>query len=195
MPVKVAWLGLLGSHPVMLPCAWAWPAGPWFGFVGAPVKVTGTLETCVQLPVGGGFDLAGQLTRDPAAIAAANRMLPIGFWKGSGLALMLDLLAALLSGGNATHQITPDPLKETGLSQVFIACEPSLLDHGNEETQVVDQIIEYLHGAQAAGSEKVRYPGERTLEIRNQNLAQGIPVEPEVWQVIRALTDGMAEVK
>ena len=137
-----------------------------------------------QLPVFGGFDLNGQLTRDATAIEASNRLLPIGFWKGSGLALMLDLLAALLSGGLATHQIAPESLKETGLSQVFLAFDPSLIDQGSENGKVADQIIQYVQGAPASNEEKVRYPGQRTLEIRKQNLAEGIPVEPQVWQQI-----------
>src|SRR5438094_9519275 len=37
-----------------------------------------------QLPVAGGFDSQGRLTRDPAAIEASQRALPIGYWKGSG---------------------------------------------------------------------------------------------------------------
>src|SRR5258705_6700051 len=82
----------------------------------------GTLESYRMggelLPVLGGFDLEGELSRDAGAIEASGRSLPIGYWKGSGLALMLDSLAALLSGGDATHQITPDSYKETGLSQV-----------------------------------------------------------------------------
>jgi 3-dehydro-L-gulonate 2-dehydrogenase len=146
----------------------------------------GTLESYrrrgEQLPVIGGFDLDGQLTRDAGAIEAAARPLPIGFWKGSGLALMLDLLAALLSGGNATHQITPDSLQETGLSQVFLVFDLALIDRGSDSDQVVNQIIEYVHGAGSSSDEKVRYPGERTLEIRKQNLEQGIPVEPQIWQ-------------
>jgi 3-dehydro-L-gulonate 2-dehydrogenase len=139
------------------------------------------------LPVAGGFDRDGHLTRDAGSIEAANRLLPIGFWKGSGLALMLDLLAALLSGGNATHQIAPEPLKETGLSQVFLAFDLSSIDQANENTKLVDQVIQYVQGAEAVSEEKVRYPGQRTLEVRKQNLAEGIPVEPGVWQQIQAL--------
>ncbi len=60
------------------------------------------------LPVDGGFDAEGQLTRDPAAIEATQRLLPIGYWKGSGLAVALDMIAAMLSLGNATHQIDTD---------------------------------------------------------------------------------------
>ena len=67
------------------------------------------------LPMDGGFDSNGQLTRVPGDIEASNRPLPIGFWKGSGLALMLDLVAALLSGGKATHQIATVPERENGL--------------------------------------------------------------------------------
>ena len=78
-----------------------------------------------QLPVDGGYDAAGNLTRDPAAIEATRRLLPIGFWKGSGLAIVLDVIAALLSGGRATFQVPTDPERETGLSQVFIAFSPS----------------------------------------------------------------------
>src|SRR5438309_6740917 len=57
------------------------------------------------LPVDGGFDTQGRLTRDPGEIEKSNRPLPIGYWKGSGLALMLDLVAGILSGGQTTHQI------------------------------------------------------------------------------------------
>ena len=57
------------------------------------------------LPVDGGFDTAGNLTRDAAAIEASQRPLPVGYWKGSGLALALDMMAAMLSGGLATHRI------------------------------------------------------------------------------------------
>ena len=48
-----------------------------------------------QLPVNGGYDLEGNLTRDPKAIEASGRALPIGYWKGSGLALPVRRTAAL----------------------------------------------------------------------------------------------------
>src|SRR5437899_797526 len=75
------------------------------------------------LPVEGGFDSAGNLTRDPAAIEVSKRPLPIGYWKGSGLSLLLDMVAALLSGGCATHQISADSERETEISQVFLAID------------------------------------------------------------------------
>jgi len=140
-----------------------------------------------QLPVEGGFDSRGQLTRDPAAIEASQRALPIGYWKGSGLALMLDMVAALLSGGRATHQVPADTERETKLSQVFIAFNPPSVDQFATSVSLADQIVEHLQAPPLAAREEVRYPGKRVLETRKENLANGIPVDPSIWRAVQAL--------
>ena len=139
-----------------------------------------------QLPVIGGYDLNGQLTRDAGAIEESKRPLPIGYWKGSGLALLLDLMAAMLSGGQATHQIPADPERETGLSQVFIAINLAALDQNNLAAQVADQIIESLQAPRTG--ESVRYPGENVAQTRRENLQQGIPVEQSAWDELRSFS-------
>jgi len=139
------------------------------------------------LPVDGGFDLQGKLTRDAAAIETSNRPLPIGFWKGSGLALMLDLLATLLSGGKASYQIEPIPERETMVSQVFIAIDPSCLDSTGAVSRVADQIIENFQLPLHSTGPCLRYPGYRVLQTRKENLAKGIPVEPAIWQQLQAV--------
>jgi 3-dehydro-L-gulonate 2-dehydrogenase len=139
------------------------------------------------LPVNGGFDAAGQLTRDAAAIESSGRLLPIGYWKGSGLALMLDLLAGLLSGGQFTHQIPPDSEKEARLSQVFIAFDVNSVATSEVAAQMAEQVINSFQSESRAEGERVRYPGQHVLETRNQNLAYGIPVEPSIWEKIQAM--------
>src|SRR2546423_4452509 len=140
-----------------------------------------------QLPVEGGFDSQGQLTRDPAAIEASQRALPIGYWKGSGLALMLDMVAALLAGGRATDQVPADTERETKLSQVFIAFDPPSVDQFATSVSLADQIVEHLQAPPLAAGEEVRYPGKRVLETRKENLANGIPVDPSIWRAVQAL--------
>ena len=136
------------------------------------------------LPVAGGFDAAGALTNDPAAIEASRRPLPIGFWKGSGLALMLDLVAAVLSGGRATHQVPIGPDAETGLSQVFIAFDVS--GDADAASRIADEVIRFTQQP-SAGADRVRYPGERTLETRLRSMTQGVIVEPSIWEEVRSL--------
>lgn len=140
------------------------------------------------LPVEGGFDAAGNLTRDPGAIERSQRLLPIGFWKGSGLAVMLDLIAAMTSMGKATHQIANDPLRETGLSQMFIAIDPRTLGDTERVQQVADEVVNSLHHSQPAEQGKpVRYPGENTIRLRDENRKLGLPIDESVWVKIRRM--------
>jgi 3-dehydro-L-gulonate 2-dehydrogenase len=133
------------------------------------------------LPMDGGFDQDGNLTRDPGVIEVSQRLLPVGYWKGSGLAVVLDAIAAMLSLGKATHQITPDSLRETRLSQVFLALNPGAV--GRDGDGVIEGIVESLH--RCAGSKGgARYPGERTAQIREENMRLGLPVEEGVWAEI-----------
>jgi 3-dehydro-L-gulonate 2-dehydrogenase len=59
-----------------------------------------------ELPIAGGYDSKGNLTADPTSILETQRILPMGYWKGSGLSLLLDILSTILSGGLSTKQIT-----------------------------------------------------------------------------------------
>jgi len=141
--------------------------------------LAGYRERGETLPVDGGFDATGRMTRDPAAIEASQRPLPVGYWKGSGLALVLDLIAATLSGGLATHQIPNDPERETGISQVFLAFDPTTLGPAEAASQIADAIVA------SAGS---RYPGERAVQLRAENLALGVPVDPAVWREVQEIS-------
>jgi 3-dehydro-L-gulonate 2-dehydrogenase len=124
------------------------------------------------LPVVGGFDADGQPSTDARAILDSKRLLPIGYWKGSGLALLLDLLGAGLSGGRATCEIDPDPDRETGLSQVFIAFA--------QVEPVADAALAHFHGE----AHDARLPGERVLAARARSLRDGVEVDERVWQEI-----------
>src|SRR5579859_1332581 len=138
-----------------------------------------------KLPVDGGFDSAGNLTRDPAAIESSKRPLPIGYWKGSGLALVLDLIGAALSGGSATYQIPTEPERETKLSQVFIAISPDALPKGAASSTIAEIVVSFQLPKSGEGT-RVRYPGERVLETRKENLAKGLPVDPQIWREVQS---------
>jgi Malate/L-lactate dehydrogenases len=152
----------------------------------------GTLESYrkrgEQLPVDGGFDEAGNLTRDPGAIEKSWRPLPIGYWKGSGLTIVLDMIAAVMALGQATHQLANDPLLETAISQIFIALNPQALGPTEHTDQIADEIVASVHNARpATDGRQVRYPGEQTMRIREENKRLGLPVEQPVWDQILAM--------
>ncbi len=141
----------------------------------------------LPLPVDGGFDVAGNLTKDAAAIEASQRALPIGYWKGSGLSLVLDMMAAMLAGGKATYQIPRESVRETGSSQIFLAIDPGSVGNAYEMNRIADGIIDFLHEAMPVDPKQpVRYPGEQTVQLRDENMRLGVPVDPEIWKRISA---------
>jgi 3-dehydro-L-gulonate 2-dehydrogenase len=137
-----------------------------------------------QLPVPGGFDEEGNMTTDPATIEKSFKGLPIGYWKGSGLSLALDLIVSVLALGKATWQIGQQE-SEYGLSQIFIAIN---LDKvvGEEAAQLhINSIIDNLHQATPIQEDgKVYYPGERTLLTRKENMEKGVPVDAKYWEQV-----------
>lgn len=140
------------------------------------------------LPFPGGFDEQGELTRDPAAIERTQRALPIGLWKGSGLAFVLDVLAAMLADGRATYEIPADPLQEVGQSQIFIAMAPSALTAIEELDRIAAGAIDLLHAATPIEPGRIaRYPGEGTLRIREESMRLGVAVDDAAWNALKKL--------
>jgi len=137
-----------------------------------------------QLPLPGGYDKHGNLTTDPAAIMESWRPLPIGYWKGAGLSLLLDILATILSGGNSTATITAQGA-EQNLSQVFIAVDLTRLHNYSSIGESIKAIIaDYIRATPAKEGDKIRYPGESVVATRNENLQRGVPILKATWEKV-----------
>ena len=139
------------------------------------------------LPVAGGFNKAGDLTNNPNEILATTRPLPVGYWKGAGLSLLLDILATVLSGGFAVHEITKKEA-EFGLSQVFITIDFAKAGQASSISRMVDAIITDYKSSEPADKESaILYPGERVLQTRKRNTENGIPVLKSIWDEVLKL--------
>ena len=137
-----------------------------------------------KLPVTGGYDKNGNLTNDPSLILESLRTLPIGFWKGSGLSFVLDVMAAILSDGLAVHQVAQEE-DEISCSQIFITIDPKKLTGYNEKDNVIDEIVKDLKSSAKINQDsQISYPGERAVNIRKENSEKGIPVSESVWNEI-----------
>lgn len=127
------------------------------------------------LPVVGGVDASGKPTTDADAILNGGHAIPIGFWKGSGLAIVLDALAAILADGADTASLEAGG-DDPGVSQVFIAFQPRHLG-GRAAAQRTTEILNQL----AANNPQSRYPGAAALEHRRRSESEGIHVRDDIW--------------
>jgi 3-dehydro-L-gulonate 2-dehydrogenase len=142
-----------------------------------------------KLPYPGGFDDDGQLTDDPGTIEATRRILPMGYWKGSGFAVMLDLLSALFSGGLTTAGVDRKNLGSCGsCCQVFIAIDPlKINDQAFVDNALAETIQQLRDSVPAAENGNINYPGERSIQTREENMRLGIPVDDGVWAKVKEL--------
>jgi 3-dehydro-L-gulonate 2-dehydrogenase len=134
-----------------------------------------------RLPLPGGYDKEGNLSYDAAEILESQRLLPIGFWKGSGLSLVLDLLATVLSQGNSTAKITQSTT-ESSVSQVFICIKA---DHNEHTTQLIEDIISYAKSSRPVKEgQPIFYPGENALLTRQKSMEKGVWVDEKIWETV-----------
>ena len=141
----------------------------------------GKIEDCrlrgVQLPVPGGYDTKGEHdNRVPTEIEKTWRVLPMGYWKGSGLSIVLDLIATVLTNGNSVQKIGTFG-DEIGLTQIMIAVDPTKFNTVEETDAIVEEILADVKSSEPIkeGGE-VYYPGELELKNIKENKEQGIPV-------------------
>lgn len=140
-----------------------------------------------QLPVHGGYDTKGNLTTDPAEIEKSWRVLPMGYWKGSGYSIMLDAVATVLSNGNSVERIGTFG-DEIGLTQVMIAIDPSKMNDTETTNEIATKIANDINSSlPVTEGGKVFYPGEIEWNTRKENLEKGIPVHDDVWEKIKSL--------
>ncbi|MEP2056359.1 MAG: Ldh family oxidoreductase, partial [Maribacter litoralis] len=140
-----------------------------------------------ELPFEGGWDNNNNLSKDPKAIIDSGRALPVGYWKGSALSMVLDMLATLLSAGNSSYKIRLEE-KETSLSQVFLCIDPTTFSDTELQDKLLNEIIQFTHDSTPmTEGDHTFYPGERTLAKRAKSLKEGMQVNTEIWEEIHQL--------
>jgi len=136
------------------------------------------------LPAGVGVDRDGQPTTDPNAVLEGGALLPFGGHKGSSIAMMMEVMAAGLGGGDFSFEV--DWSRHKGAATPRTAQTIILIDPARGQTRDFAARIELLIAAiHAAGQD--RLPGDRRYANRRDALAKGVPLAPEALAELRQL--------
>lgn len=126
----------------------------------------------------GPFEMEG--TRDHAQGKGAIRAF--GEHKGSGLALICELLGGSLTGTSATG---PDKRFANGMLAIYI--DPKKIDAADFFDADMTRYIDYFKNTKPAqGVEQVLIPGEPEAKLRAERTANGVPLPDETWAAIVA---------
>ena len=121
------------------------------------------------------------------AITDPNRsgegiLLPMGEYKGAGLALMLGLLGGVLNGaafGRDVVDFNADDTSETNTGHFMVAIDVArFLPLEAFKAEVDRHIGEFRASKRLPGVEAIRLPGDRRSECRAERLRDGVPIAP-----------------
>ena len=129
------------------------------------------------LPPGWALDSEGRETVDPE-VALKGLLTPMGGAKGSGLALVIDVLCGVLSGSkwlSGVGHLYSGVETPQGIGHVFGAINIEAFMKREEFLKIMDEYVETVHGCpKADGVDRIYVPGEieylKTLESRKEGV-------------------------
>jgi LDH2 family malate/lactate/ureidoglycolate dehydrogenase len=151
--------------------------------------ILGARERGEPLPPGVAVTAAGEPTTDPVE-AIAGMVMPIGGHRGSGLAIMWEVLTGVLAGGSVAPDVggLQPADRPMGLSMFLLAIDPAISMRSETFTERVDLLIDRIHASPSAeGVAGVRVPGERGNELAERNRRDGVPVPAERAERLRVI--------
>ena len=126
------------------------------------------------------------MTEDPKAALEAMRLLPLGgapetgSHKGFGLALAIDILSGIVSGGPTGRQLASAEASRqevAGIGHFVIAIRLRAFTPWIKFRNRIKDMMRELTSSPAKGAPRVYYPGEAEYEIEQERRASGIPID------------------
>ena len=184
---------LLGTNPIAV----AVPAGEEKPIVldmstslVARGKIRFAALTGKEIPLGWATDAAGEPTTD-AQKALKGSLEPIGGAKGSGLALIVDLLCGVLTGSCLTGDVKTivDVSGPARTGHIFGAIDVARFIGADLFKQNVDAVIRRIKGLPARAGHQVFLPGEIEYDLAARRTREGVPLAEEVARNLNALAN------
>ncbi len=200
-PIVAPWQGRegrFGTNPICMAVPWREGLAnePWLlDMATTTVAANKIFKSHVNkessIPAGWAMDKDGVPTTDTEA-AYAGLLMPLGGYKGSGLAMMVEILCGALSGGAMSTEL--GGLRTRGkrfrTSQLYMAIDVRRMQP--EFSERIDWLIGHVKSAKpAVGYDEVLVANEPELRTRRKRLAEGIPIPDGTWE---ALVKGAAKV-
>ena len=158
--------------------------------VAAYGKVKAKAAKGEMMPEGWMIDRQGRPLTDPKR-AEEGFLLPIGGYKGYGLALVVGILAGTLNGaamGRDVVDFNKDDVTRTNTGQAIVAIDPAAFGDIAAFKASIDRLIGDLRSSERMpGVDRIRLPGENSHALREVNAREGIPVASSLLRTLDEL--------
>ena len=144
-------------------------------------KIRVAAKTGKKIPVGVALDKFGKPTTD-AKKALLGVQLPLGGFRGSGLAWMVDILSGVMTGANHGGKVK-DPFDDfsgpQNVGHMFIAIKPNLFV-GNFSQRIKENIKRVKRLPKIKGVKEILYPGQNKFKRFKKNLNKKIYISESI---------------
>jgi LDH2 family malate/lactate/ureidoglycolate dehydrogenase len=145
-----------------------------------------------MMPEGWMIDREGKPLTDPRR-ASEGFLLPIGGYKGYGLALVVGLLAGTLNGaamGREVIDFNQDAASPTNTGQAIVAIDPAAFGDPAQFKAAVDKLVRDLRASERMpGVDAIRVPGDRSHAIAAAQRTEGIAIAASLMQTLDRLAE------
>ena len=117
-------------------------------------------------------------------------LLPIGGYKGSGLNIMIGLLAGTMNGayfGKDVVDFNADPKAMTNTGQFFLALDPTRFMPMAQFGKKANETLDYLRATKPMPGQKVKMPGDERAVRQVERSSKGIAISPPLMKNLDAL--------
>ncbi|HKW81554.1 MAG TPA: malate/lactate/ureidoglycolate dehydrogenase [Casimicrobiaceae bacterium] len=136
-----------------------------------------------RVPPGWIIDKRGQPTTDPKDFYDGGALLTVGAHKGSGLSIVVDLLAGALSTGRSSDP--DDTVLRNNMLSIYIA--PAVYDRQGAIAREVARFVEWVRASPpAVAGQPVLMPGDVERSARARRSVEGIALDDKTWSDIIA---------
>ena len=141
------------------------------------------------IPLGWGVDERGEPTTDAAAVRSA---VPLGGYKGYGLAVMVEILCGVLAGAGVRHgvgELYGEGGEHQDTGHFHLALDPERTVGRERFAAVLGGMLDELRASPVApGFDEVLVPGDPETRARAERERSGVPIEPALWARLRELS-------
>jgi LDH2 family malate/lactate/ureidoglycolate dehydrogenase len=142
-------------------------------------KIALAARSEAKLPPGAGFDRSGHPTEDAQEILRSGRARPVGDYKGSGLAVMMEILTGIMAAGQSCFAVGRALAEGSHQhkTQTFIAIQVGVFASRDTYAKSLAAFCrETTHAPLAEGFSAIMLPGDRSNELLAERRQNGIPV-------------------
>ncbi|NBB71876.1 MAG: Ldh family oxidoreductase [Alphaproteobacteria bacterium] len=178
------------------PLAFGWPRGeraPMVVDMATSAMARGEIQVAARdghaLPAGAGLDRHGRASTDPAAILDGGVQLPFGGYKGSAIAMMVELLGAGLIGERFSFEAGERDVEDGGPArggEFVLALDPAAFGDAGGRHDHAEAF--FARFAELAGGP--RLPADRRYAARAETPARGVEVPAALHAELQRLAAG-----